>query len=147
MLVKIRMKIGLRNGVRFKFDNNIIEVGMIALTCHCKNISITVKKSPETVTQCNCSICSRYDALWGYYPPNQVAVVFDKQQSTTYRWGDGCIDFHHCPSCGCITHYTTTEKVEHKKTAVNFRLMNESERQFIPVRKFDGKKNWEYIDD
>lgn len=43
------------------------------LSCDCGSIEITVTK-PDQVTVCNCAICSRYQALWGYYSPGAVKV-------------------------------------------------------------------------
>ena len=41
-------------------------------TCHCGNITIEVNQAPDIVTDCHCSICRRYAALWAYYAPDEV---------------------------------------------------------------------------
>ena len=43
------------------------------LSCHYGNVKITVKK-PMEVTECNCSICSRYMSLWDCYEPNESKI-------------------------------------------------------------------------
>lgn len=80
------------------------------LSCHCGLIQIEVSSVPVQLTSCNCSVCSRYAALWGYYGPAEVNVSDDKLSGRSYLWGDECVEFFHCQECGCITHYLTNKK-------------------------------------
>jgi hypothetical protein len=117
---------------------------MITAQCHCGNVSLKASALPASVTNCNCSICRRLGALWAYYLPNEVTLVFAKQATQIYIWGDEYLEFHHCPDCACSTHYTVTEKYmeEFKKgrIAVNFRLVDTEIVASIPAREFDGAK-------
>ncbi len=116
------------------------------LSCHCGNIQVSVEKKPETLTSCNCSICHRYASLWGYYQPETVSIVIDSTPCKTYSWGDKYIEFHHCGDCGCITHYTTTDKVAQPKVGVNFRMAEPGEIDAINIRHFDGADSWKFLD-
>lgn len=40
-------------------------------SCHCGKVRIEIGTLPATVTDCNCSLCRRYGALWGYYRRDQ----------------------------------------------------------------------------
>ncbi|MCJ2376697.1 aldehyde-activating protein [Vibrio sp. ZSDZ34] len=113
--------------------------------CHCGNITLSFNKYPESLTSCNCSICHRYAALWGYYQPDEVVVSSKTTSSKTYQWGDGYIDFHHCRQCGCVTHYTSTSLSPIQKVAINFRMDNPSQLANIPQRRFDGARSWTYL--
>jgi hypothetical protein len=63
---------------------------------------------PESVTACNCTICSRYGVLWAYGHIDHDIKTFG--DTTTYRRADGgAIDFHFCPICGCVTHYVAVK--------------------------------------
>ena len=117
------------------------------LSCHCGNVKITVNHAPETLLSCNCSICHRYGALWGYYTTEEVSITVESRPTGTYRWGDETTDFHHCPSCGCMTHYTCTEKIDDSRVAANFRLTGYKEIASIPIRRFDGADTWQFIDE
>lgn len=119
---------------------------MHTASCHCGNIKLEVEAFPETITSCNCSICRRLGAEWAYYPPTKVTVSYRDQQTNTYTWGDKLIDFHHCPNCGCATHYTGTEKCESERLAINTRMFDYALIKGILIRKFDGAKTWKYID-
>jgi hypothetical protein len=58
------------------------------------------------------------------------------------------IDFHHCPQCGCITHYTGTGKGEEvvDRMAINTRMCSLADMKDIPIRHFDGADTWAFID-
>jgi hypothetical protein len=47
---------------------------MIESSCHCGAVKLEIAVAPETVTECNCSICRRYGVLWAYYAPSQVRI-------------------------------------------------------------------------
>ena len=106
------------------------------LSCHCKNVTIEVK-SPDRVTQCNCSICSRYSALWGYYDPDEPRISIGKAGVDSYSWGDNELDFKRCTNCGCITHYETKAGEPDPKVAINFGLARDLVAD-IPIRYFNG---------
>ncbi len=122
---------------------------MLNAQCHCGNIKLTASgNTPETLTECNCSICHRYGARWAYFKPDEVQVEMS-QPSVTYRWSDEVVDFHHCPICGCLTHYTSTEKdlpVEGRKVAINARMCSREQTESIRIRHFDGANTWQFLD-
>lgn len=106
------------------------------LSCHCTNVKISVS-TPSQVTECNCSICSRYASLWGYYMPNEPEIEIGSAGVHSYSWGDNELDFIRCANCGCVTHYITKEGQPEPKIAINFGLARK-EVSGIPVRYFNG---------
>jgi hypothetical protein len=110
----------------------------LKLTCHCNNIQIDIEL-PSQVTSCNCSICSRYKALWGYYDPRDVKILVGDAGESFYLWGDKELEFVRCSNCGCVTHYRTILGDSEPRIAVNFRLADEESIAEIPVRYFNGK--------
>lgn len=115
------------------------------LSCHCQAVKLMVKIKPKTLTRCNCSICFRYAALWGYFSPDDVVIVCGESDIQRYIHGDRCIKFCHCKTCGCITHYESTEKVSPAKLAVNYRLAELKDIRDIKIRDFDGAETWTYL--
>ena len=120
---------------------------MVEATCHCGNVKIRTDELPSMVVSCNCSVCFRTGALWGYYRSDDTEVECQAKPTATYTWGDKMIAFHHCPKCGCLTHYTSTEKTDRKRTAINFRMVDRTITESLPLRKFDGADTWTFIDD
>jgi len=88
------------------------------LSCHCGAVEIQIPDAPESITSCNCSICDRYGALWGYFKPDDVVISCEKSTLERYAWGDQNINFCHCKKCGCVTHYESSEKVDTPITAL-----------------------------
>ena len=119
---------------------------MITATCHCGNISIEIATRPESVTECNCSICRRYAARWAYYTRGQVTINAARDAMSAYCWGDREIEFYHCNNCGCITHYESVEKQDDSRVAVNARMLPEDIVADIPVKRFDGADTWKYLE-
>lgn len=116
--------------------------------CHCGNISFAADSLPTTVTECNCSVCNRYGARWAYFNPADVRLTVRDVPSNTYRWGDEMIDFHHCPQCGCLTHYTGTgiDNKPQTRIALNSRMCALAQTLSIRIRHFDGADTWQYLD-
>ena len=106
------------------------------LSCHCGNIQIQVEK-PTQVTQCNCSICSRYMSLWGYYQPDEPQIEIGTAGISSYSWGDNEINFIRCSNCGCVTHYETMPGPFKPKVAINFGMARQQVAD-VPVRYFNG---------
>jgi hypothetical protein len=116
-------------------------------TCHCGAVKIDVATAPAQVTSCNCSICHRLGTLWAYYPPADVTIT---GATSTYRWGDKSIDFHHCSTCGCTTHWSpiagARENIE--RMGINARLLPHDILAAARVRRLDGASDdWKYLDD
>ena len=103
-------------------------------TCHCKNVRIEVPHPPEWVGSCNCSFCSKAGWLVAYYPPDQVTVIGPTE---AYIWGDKMIGIHHCPSCGCMTHWASLGE-DFGKMGVSARLLDGFDSGTVEIRHFDN---------
>lgn len=77
--------------------------------------------APEWLGSCNCSICRRLGSLMAYYPDDGGVRV--EGETATYIWGDRMIAMHHCPTCACFTHWTSTGE-SYGKLGVNARLLD-----------------------
>ena len=119
--------------------------GLVA-SCHCGAVRIDLRELPATVTECNCSICRRYGALWAYYTRGQVTLHGAADQLAGYSWGDRQIEFRHCRHCGCLTHYESVEKGPDSRFAVNARMLPPDLMAALTVRHFDGADSWRYLD-
>lgn len=97
---------------------------MIQGQCHCGNIELLIPTLTDTGTSCNCSICSRYASVWGYFTEYEVKVKIGKYGISSYCYGDKMINFNHCTYCGCITHYTSTNPGPSTRLAVNYRMFS-----------------------
>lgn len=117
--------------------------------CHCGAQRFTVATPPETVTACNCSICSRRGALWAYYPSEAVTLETDAGTLDAYQWGDRTMTFFHCRTCGCSVYNENPGRADdgpdpvRRRVTINARLLDEGvDLDAIPVRRLDGRNDW-----
>lgn len=120
---------------------------MFSASCHCGAVNLEIAEKPQSLTECTCSICHRLGAQWAYYTQQQVKVTGSPNTRKAYLWGDKCIEFYHCKSCGCTTHYESVEKNDESRIAVNARIMRPQDITDIPVRIFDGADTWKFLDE
>ncbi len=117
---------------------------MIESSCHCGTIKLEIERAPETVTDCNCSICRRYGVLWAYYSLHQVRI--SPGPTDIYMWDDRAIEFHRCRNCGCVTHWAPVDKAVNRM-GVNARLMAPDVLARARVRRLDGADTGKYFDE
>ena len=117
---------------------------MLEGSCHCGEVTWTYELQLESVTACNCTLCSRYGALWGYGFLNQGINV--SGITSKYMRDRKLSSYNFCTNCGCLTHYLFNSEDEHgrRKIAVNLRMI--SDRMLIeklPIDHFDGRDKFE----
>ncbi len=105
---------------------------MISISCHCENITLSFEHLPEFVRDCDCPICNRLGALWGDFSVSDV-VVKSTVPTVTYQWGSGDYELHHCPKCGCSTHYTSTVSLANETVGINLRMLDRRQLEQIPI--------------
>ena len=110
--------------------------------CFCGNVSLKIPHLPEKVTRCNCSICSRYAAIWGYFKQKEVTIDVQEHGVSKYAHGDKCISFVRCDKCHCITHYISNKTDPEERLAVNFRMFDATLLSKMKMRYFDGADTW-----
>ena len=87
--------------------------------CHCRSVRLFLDEAPHEVVACDCSLCSRRGMLWAISPEANSTVDGNTEG---YSWGDEHISFHHCPKCGCTTHWQSLSGSH--KMGVNVRLLD-----------------------
>lgn len=110
---------------------------MIEGSCHCGAVHWSFEGVPNGATACNCTVCRRYGVLWAYdYEGEGITVTGDTRK---YVRGDA-IEFHFCPTCGCIAFWRAQRADEQarRRIAVNLRLAEPDAVAQIPVDHFDG---------
>jgi len=120
---------------------------MLVASCHCGAVRLEVARKPRRLTDCNCSICRRYGALWAYYSRKSVRLACPEDAIQTYVWGDGRLEFCRCRNCGCATHHERVRKTPDSTVGVNARMMDPEAIADIKIRKLDGALTWKYLDD
>jgi hypothetical protein len=108
-------------------------------------VKLEIDAELDEVTDCNCSICRRYGALWAYFSPKHVRVNPPDGATDVYVWGERMIEFHRCKLCGCVTHWLAT-KPGHDRMGINARLLSPAVLAKARIRRFDGAETWKELE-
>jgi hypothetical protein len=113
-------------------------------SCHCGAVQLRVPSAPAHLTNCNCSICWRYGALWAYFMAASVTILRAPDAVEEYCWGLKELRFFRCRHCGVVTHW---EKAEPSAVSVvginmrNFDLAALARAQIVAVNGLATRKN------
>lgn len=112
--------------------------------CHCGAQRFTAP-APASLTECNCSICSKRGMVCAYYDPGEVQFDLSPGSLADYQWGDRMMTFHHCQTCGCSVFsdapaWTREDGAEMPaRIVINARLFDDFDLASVPLRRIDGR--------
>jgi hypothetical protein len=111
-------------------------------SCLCGAVTWRFTGIPESATACNCTACRRYGTLWAYDHEDQGITV--SGPTTPYVRG-GSLEFHFCPTCGCVAFWRGRKPNEAglRRIAVNLRLADPESVAHIPIEHFDGLETFD----
>lgn len=117
----------------------------LELSCACGSVQVRVARRPEFIHACNCTLCRKVGARWGYYAPTEVDV---RGRTAGYVRTDkpgAAVEVHFGPACGATTHFRLTPEgvARHGdvQRGVNMGLADEATLAGVEVRYPDGL-NW-----
>lgn len=118
---------------------------MLSGACHCGAVRIELDAEPETITECNCSVCWRYGVLWAYYRKPEARVKAAPDALEAYSWGRKDLGFHRCRTCGCVVCWEPVDGGgDGTRIGVNVRLLPFEEVAAVPIRQLDGAGDWKH---
>lgn len=119
---------------------------MIEGTCHCGAVHYILNLTPEWLTSCNCSYCRRSGGLWAYGNVNQIDLSYDPDGVIRYIWGDRSLVIISCRTCGCTTHWESTDPETRPRMGVNAAMADPASIAGIRIRHLDGADSWKFFD-
>jgi len=115
----------------------------MTLSCLCGQVCVAVESRPEYVNECNCTLCRKTGARWGYFHPSQVSVAGETGAYRRADKDDPNAEVHFCAACGATTHFVLTPgavaRFGDTLMGVNMWLAEERELAGIEVRYPDGQ--------
>jgi len=115
---------------------------MLKVSCLCGEVRVAVEKRPGYLHECNCALCRKSGARWGYFQPLDVAVEGRTSGYSRHDKNEPAALLHFCPQCGSTTHFTLTEQAAAKYgnvvVGVNLRLADEGDLAGVELRFPDG---------
>ena len=116
--------------------------GSLAAACHCGQARITLSRKPESVTQCNCSLCTKTGFRGVYFSSDELAIEGEFDSYVRSDLKQPFLATHRCSNCGILTHWTPLSDPPHERIGVNARLLDEALLEGVPVREVDGR-SWD----
>ena len=120
---------------------------MLVGACHCGAVRVEIPHAPESVINCNCSLCRRLGGLWAYFPLADVRIDGHPQHTTCYIWGDKTLRTVRCAHCGCVTHWEPIDDAAIGRMGVNIRNFDPEQIGDVKIRRFDGADSWTFLPD
>ena len=108
--------------------------------CHCGRVRFEVQGTPDEVSECNCSVCTRKAYLHWIVTRAAFRLVAGEDDLATYRFNTGVAQHHFCRHCGVASFYVPRSNPD--SIDVNARCLDGVDVAALPRRSFDGR-NWE----
>ncbi len=116
---------------------------MINLSCLCGQIRLQINRRPDFIHACNCTLCSKTGAHWGYFHPSEVTTAGETGGYSRHDKADPAADIRFCKRCGSTTHFVLTAdaaaKFGNTMMGVNMLLADEPDLAGIELRFPDGR--------
>ena len=116
-------------------------MGLVA-SCHCGRARITLPRTPDHVSQCNCSMCTKTGFRGVYFPSDQLQIDGEFDDYVREDLSEPCLTLHRCRHCGIATHWTPLSEPPYERMGVNSRLLDPDALKDVPVREVDGR-SWD----
>ncbi len=109
--------------------------------CHCGRVRFEVEAPGElTVSQCNCSICSKSGYLGLIVPKARFRLLQGEDFLTTYTFNTGVAQHLFCRVCGIKSFYVPRSHPDGYN--VNARCLDPDTITRMNIRPFNGQE-WE----
>jgi len=109
--------------------------------CHCGRVRFTaVAPADITVSQCNCSICSKSGYLGLIVPAERFTLLQGEDALASYSFNTGTARHLFCATCGIKSFYVPRSHPDGFN--VNARCIDSDTIREMTIRPVDGR-NWE----
>ena len=116
---------------------------MLKASCLCGQVRVAVAKRPDFLHECNCTLCRKSGAWWGYFHPDEVSVEGATRGFVRTDKADPGAEIRFCETCGATTHFVLTPgavaKFGNVQMGVNLRLAEAADLAGIELRFPDGR--------
>jgi hypothetical protein len=109
-------------------------------SCHCGRVRFEAQLDlTQSVTACNCSICSRAGWLLAFAPTERFTLLEGGDAMTDYQFGKQRIHHAFCATCGVRPFSRGVSPNGQDVFAVNVRCLAGVEPDALTIKPFDGR--------
>lgn len=116
---------------------------MLTLDCLCGQVRIEIVRPPDYIHECNCALCRKSGARWGYFHPSDARIEGETAGYVRQDKTDPGAQLRFCATCGSTTHFTLTasaiSRFGNTLIGLNMRLADERDLAGIELRYPDGQ--------
>jgi hypothetical protein len=109
--------------------------------CHCGRVRFeVVAPASITVSECNCSICSKFGYLHLIVPAECFKLLSGSDALATYTFNTGVAKHFFCATCGVKSFYIPRSHPD--GISVNARCIDSGSIESMSIKPFNGRE-WE----
>ncbi|MEO4048313.1 GFA family protein [Pseudomonas sp. CAU 1711] len=109
--------------------------------CHCGKIRFEVSGEIDSLTECNCSLCSKRGGLLWFVGRDQLRLESPDGELPTYRFNTRKIAHHFCDVCGCAPFSEAAGPDGRPMASINARCLEGVELAAFKVVQWDGRSH------
>ncbi len=117
--------------------NDIVKLKNIKGSCHCESVQFAVSAEVSELTTCDCSICTRKNALMIKVHESEISILKGEELLSTYTFNTNTAQHYFCSICGIYPFHR--KRVTPDYFGINVYCLSDFNFQALSVRKTDGK--------
>jgi hypothetical protein len=106
-------------------------------SCHCGAVRFRVAAEPVELTQCDCSLCTKKNALMAAFHERDFTLLAGEEVLSLYQWNTGVARHHFCSRCGIYTFHKKRSAPDHY--GVNVFCLEDFDVAAFPRRAAEGQ--------
>jgi hypothetical protein len=106
-------------------------------SCHCGAIRFEIDTELTELTMCDCSLCSKKNALMCTAHENDFKLVAGEDKLSVYTWNSGVARHFFCSVCGIYPFHKKRSMPDH--FGINARCLDNFDITSVPLRQAEGK--------
>jgi hypothetical protein len=111
---------------------------MLVGRCHCGACTVRLARAPDSITQCNCSLCRTTGFRGIYYSSDEAQISGDLDSYVRADLDEAYLRNFRCSKCGTATHWEPLTEPPHQRMGINANLLDPAELEDVPIKQVDG---------
>ena len=107
-------------------------------SCHCGTVRFRVDAQVTELTTCDCSLCSKRNALMAKIPETALSILEGQDALTLYEWNTRRAKHYFCKRCGIYVFHRKRAAPDH--FGINVFCLSGFDYATLPVRATEGAR-------